>query len=435
VGFGLRDRRLSGHRNGQVSERADRQARSKTNPKQKLTAQLTLMRVLHIVFFIAGILLVCATMLSAIRTVVVPRGEKVVLTRLFFLFMRRFFIFGSSRFTSYEARDAVLARFAPTTLMSLPIIWAFGVIAGFGCMFWGIGVRPLGDAFALSGSSITTLGFRNAEEFPALVLAVIEGLIGLGLVALMISFLPTMHTMFRERETLCSLWNIRAGSPPEVGAVIRRFHEVDFLSRMDEIWEQWERWFVINEESHLSYPSLVFFRSPTPYQSWITTAGNVLDTAAFVEAAVDVPPSPRARLCLRSGYVALRRITDYFNIAYDHNPKPDSPISITRREFDQLWEEMEEAGIPLVEDQGQAWKDFAGWRVNYDVPLRTLCVVVDAPYAKWSSDLIEDFKGFRLFRTSRTKRVEFRFIGRHILTGKAFRRRKTSQQKSNENDG
>ena len=366
-----------------------------------------------------------STMLSAIRTVVVPRGERVILTRLFFGLVRRFFHIGSRRIKDYESRDAFLARFAPTALMLLPLIWATGVIIGFGYMFWGAGVRPMTTAFALSGSSLTTLGFRDAGGFLPLSLAVTEALIGLGLVALLISFLPTIHGMFREREVLCSLWNIRAGSPPEVGVVLRRFNDVDFLDKLGETWEQWERWFVVNEESHLSYPSLVFFRSPTPYQSWITTAGNVLDTAAFVEAAVDLPPSPRAQLCLRSGYVALRRITDYFDIEYDHDPMPTAPISVTRREFDLLWEELEEAGLPLVEDQDQAWKDFAGWRVNYDVPLRALCAVVEAPYAKWSSNLAEDFRGFRLFRSGRTRRVKLSFIGRRLTKGNSFRRRKS----------
>ena len=359
-------------------------------------------------------------MLSAIRTVVVPRGERVILARVFFALMRRVFIWFSKFFKHYEARDEVMARYAPTTLMLLPIVWAAGVIVGFGYMFWGAGVRPMTDAFALSGSSITTLGFRNAEEFSTLGLAVVEGLIGLGLVALLISFLPTMHSMFRERETLCTLWNIRAGSPPEVSIVLKRFHAVGYLDKMNEIWEQWERWFVVNEESHLNYPSLVFFRSPTPYQSWITTAaGNVLDTAAFVEAAVDLPPSPRAQLCLRSGFVALRRIADYFNISYDHDPAPDAPISITRREFDQLWEELAAAGVPLVDDQNQAWRDFAGWRVNYDVPLRALCAVVDAPSAKWSSDNIDELKGVRMYRSTAAKRVEIRYLGRRLKRRKA----------------
>ena len=37
-------------------------------------------------------------------------------------------------------------------------------------------------------------------------------------------------------------------------------------------------------------------------------------------------------------------------------------------------------------DRDQAWRDFAGWRVNYDTVLLSLASMVTAPYAKWSSD-------------------------------------------------
>lgn len=59
-----------------------------------------------------------------------------ILTRLFFGLVRRFFHIGSRRIKDYESRDAFLARFAPTALMLLPLIWATGVIIGFGYMFW-----------------------------------------------------------------------------------------------------------------------------------------------------------------------------------------------------------------------------------------------------------------------------------------------------------
>ena len=37
-------------------------------------------------------------------------------------------------------------------------------------------------------------------------------------------------------------------------------------------------------------------------------------------------------------------------------------------------------------DREQAWQDFGGWRVNYDVPLVALAGLTMAPVAPWSSD-------------------------------------------------
>jgi hypothetical protein len=41
-------------------------------------------------------------------------------------------------------------------------------------------------------------------------------------------------------------------------------------------------------------------------------------------------------------------------------------------------------------DRDQAWRDFNGWRVNYDASLVGLARVTMAPPAIWSSDRYED---------------------------------------------
>ena len=55
-------------------------------------------------------------------------------------------------------------------------------------------------------------------------------------------------------------------------------------------------------------------------------------------------------------------------------------------EFTEVYDRLEAAGVPLKPDREQAWRDFAGWRVNYDTVLLTLAGLVMAPYAPWSSD-------------------------------------------------
>ena len=94
-----------------------------------------------------------------------------------------------------------------------------------------------------------------------------------------------------------------------------------------------------------------------------------------------------AHLCLRAGYLALRRISNLFDIDYDPDPHfPETPISIAEEEFHAACEALAAAGVPLKEDRQQAWLDFAGWRVNYDAPLVALAALTKAPYAPWSSD-------------------------------------------------
>ena len=142
------------------------------------------------------------------------------------------------------------------------------------------------------------------------------------------------------------------------------------------------------QETHVSHPSLAFFRSPQPDHSWVTAGGAVLDAASLLVSTVDVDREVRAELCIRAGYLCLRRICDFFRISYDPDPRPDDPISVSREEYDVAFAQLRAAGLPLKDDREQAWRAFAGWRVNYDRVLRALAVLTVAPVAPWSSDRI-----------------------------------------------
>lgn len=136
----------------------------------------------------------------------------------------------------------------------------------------------------------------------------------------------------------------------------------------------------------MSTPSLVYFRSPQPGRSWVTAAGAVLDAASLLVAAIDLERQPQAELCIRAGYIALRRISDFYGLPYDPNPRPEDAISIARAEFDSACDRFAAAGASLRPDRDQAWRDFAGWRVNYDAVLLGLASLTLAPHAPWSSD-------------------------------------------------
>ena len=79
----------------------------------------------------------------------------------------------------------------------------------------------------------------------------------------------------------------------------------------------------------------------------------------------------------------LRRIAAYFHVVFDPTPSPLDATSIARARFDQALAVLEAAGVPLVEDRDQAWRDFNGWRVNYDTVLRALERLTMAPTPWW----------------------------------------------------
>jgi hypothetical protein len=195
-----------------------------------------------------------------------------------------------------------------------------------------------------------------------------------------------MYGAFSDREAAVTMLEVRAGTPPSAVEMIARSHRIQGMNYLTELWEQWEQWFAELEESHTSLAALVFFRSPEPQHSWLTAAGTVLDCAALYTSTVDVPRNPPAELCIRGGYLALRAIADFYRLSYDHNPNPTDPISVTRQEFDEAYDQLADYGVPLKPDRDQCWRDFAGRRVNYDAVLIKLAGLTMAPYAPWISD-------------------------------------------------
>ncbi|MBN9386782.1 MAG: hypothetical protein J0I20_01915 [Chloroflexi bacterium] len=344
------------------------------------------MIVLQIGAFLLGMSLVLVTVASAIRTFVLPRSARDTISRTVFLAIRKIFNLITRRATTYEQRDQVMAYYVPVALLALEVYWLFQILLGYLCMFWALNSQDWNSAFTDSGSSLLTLGFAPLNGFFSIVLAFSEALLGLVMVALLIAYLPTMYSAFSRRELAVTLLEVRAGSPPSAVEMLVRFHTLRRLELLNQVWVDWEVWFAELAESHTTFGALSFFRSPEPNHSWITAAGAVLDAASLFNAVVDIKRDPQADLCIRAGYISLRRIADYFKLPFDPTPSPDDPISVTRGEFDEAVARLAENNVPLKADLNQAWHDFAGWRVNYDVPLLRLAAITMAPEAPWSSD-------------------------------------------------
>jgi hypothetical protein len=341
---------------------------------------------IRIAAFAVGVILVVWTLSSAIRSFVLPRSDNVFLTRLVFQSLFRLFQLRLYWARTYAQRDRVMALFSPIGLLLLPVVWLACITLGYMAMFWAVGVRPWYGAFWLSGSSLLTLGFAPVDNLAQMILAFSEAMIGLGMIALLIAYLPAMYTAFTERESAVSMLEIRAGAPPSAVEMIKRMHRIKGLEYLSEVWPKWESWFVYLEQTHTSLIPLVFFRSPHTGQSWVVAAGTVLDAAALTASTLDIPRDPHADLCIRSGYLALRHIVDFFGFPHNRNPNPGDSISVTRAEFDAVCDQLIGAGVPLKPDLDQAWHDFAGWRVNYDIVLRILAGLTMAPEAPWSGD-------------------------------------------------
>jgi hypothetical protein len=334
----------------------------------------------------AGIVVVAVVLTSAVHTLIVPRNLRPTLVRLVFTTVRRVFNLVVRRLDTYEARDRVMAQYGPVALLTLLLTWLLMSGAGYTLIIWATSERGWRESFYSAGSSLLTLGFANPGDFPSVNAEFAAATTGIALIALLMAYLPSIYGAFSRREALVSKLAVRAGSPPSAVELLQRTHRIEWLEELGPFFAEWETWFAEIGEAHTSMASLNFFRSPRRDRSWLTAGGAVLDSASLTLAAIDVPYEPRAGLCIRSGYLALREIADFFGIPYDPDPAPGDPISIAREEFDEALARLGAIGVPLKTDRDQAWRDFTGWRVNYDAPLLALCGLTMAPYAPWSSD-------------------------------------------------
>ncbi len=345
-------------------------------------------------FFAAGLWLLGFTFISVVRTFVVPRSEKVLLTRLVFGGMRILFnrIVGFSR--SYLFRDQLMALYAPLGLLALTVTGITLMFTAYWAMFIGLGLDGA-TAWALSGSFLLTLGSASGQSLPCNLLGYTESVIGLIMIALLVSFLPTIYTAFSKREVLVTRLEFRAGSPPSGVEFLARLYRLGEVLHLEAQWPIWENWFVEVEESHTSLFPLALFRSPKPHRSWVNAAGAVLDAAALALSTVDGPPNYHAEMCYLAGVSALGGITGFFDLraspaAADTTAAEragaglQEPISVTEEQYKLACLKLGAQGVPLRRDREQAWQDFRKYRSGYDRSLLALAALTMAPEGTWS---------------------------------------------------
>lgn len=363
------------------------------------------MDAIKVLIFVAGLAIVLVAITSAVRTFVVPRGAKPdFLTRAVFGVMR-FVVVGPFLHVSRRRREIALTYFAPIALLTLPVAWLGCVLLGYTAIYFALGAGSWVDSIIVSRLSLLYLG-ANVNTLPAgTFVAFSETVLSLVLAAILVSYLPAIYGAFSQREEAVTGLETRAGAIPSPVPMLTRYHLIQGLDQVGEMWPTWQAWFETVEETHTALIPLVFYRSPQPHRSWITASGAVMDTAAFVSSTVDRPRDPQAELCIRAGYLCLRRIAVLFGIPFSDDPTPDDPISITRQEFEIAYEELKEVGVPLKEDRDRAWRDFRGWRVNYDAVLIGLAALTAAPPGHWSSDRFPRTPSQLLFVERTSKRA------------------------------
>ena len=330
----------------------------------------------------AGVVLVILTLSAAVRSFVLPRNEVVRLNVTVSRLLRLLFDLATRLTDSYERRDRIMAHYAPVALVALPVVWLTLVNAGYTLLFWSLDAGDWGKSYKLSGSSLLTLGTSKDNSMVLNILSFSEATLGLLLLTLLISYLPTLYQSFSRREVLVARLELRAGTPVSALGLLRWLNSSGSLLDDDAEWAEWERWFVEIEESHTSLPILSFFRSPQPGRSWVSTAGLILETANLVFSTLEIKQSRQMELTFTAGCLALNRVYRFFDEKAGAEPLAAAAAPAEAGQaarFRAVCDELAAAGFAVMSDRAAAWAQFRASRCRYAPALAYLSQLMMAP--------------------------------------------------------
>ncbi|NTW00092.1 MAG: hypothetical protein HGA19_02165 [Oscillochloris sp.] len=339
-----------------------------------------------------GLALILITWRSIITTIILPRFNKSFITFATWHAVRSVFLCVADRQSTYEHKDRILALLGPVALLATLVSWMSMFLLGYGLMFWPLIDGSFSDCLRLAGSSFFTLGLADAPQSGPTILEFTAAATGMIIVALQIGYLPTIYSAYNRRETLVTALSSRAGVPPWGPELLARHQLVQGMATLPALFAAWEIWAADIRESHASYPWLMSFRSPDALESWVMSLLAVLDAAALYLAVAPSQAPPEARQCLRSGYVTLRLLARISGTRVNEDPRPDDPIELSFAAFMRGIEHMRAAGVPMEQPAEDAWRDYHGWRVNYEAAIYVIADFIVAAPAPWA--------GQRRFMTS-----------------------------------
>ncbi|MGD0440268.1 MAG: hypothetical protein ABSB52_06530 [Acidimicrobiales bacterium] len=337
--------------------------------------------------FVIGVLVVAFATVSLVTTFVLPRGGSRFqgLAMLVSRIVRRGFLLAARPVASFARKDGLLAAVGPVALIAQLAAFLGLYILGYGLVQWPW-TKSFPAGLREAAASLFSVGLVHASTTGNDAVVVLAGATGAIAVALQIGYLPAIYQAFNRREALVTLMESRAGVPAWGPEVLMRHQLVGITDALPRLYGDWELWAADLAESHISYPVLLWFRSPEPGFSWIISLLAVLDAAAMHLSLNPTNAPSEARMCLRMGFTALRRIAQTLHWDFDKDPSPTGDIQLTYEEFAYAVNLVKETGFPTERATEEAWRHFRGWRVNYESLAYRLADHVVAPRAPWSGE-------------------------------------------------
>ncbi len=329
---------------------------------------------------IVGLSIIAGTIVSVVKTLVVPRRAWSLVPRTVEATTTWVFMKIARRMRSYDLIDRFLGFLGPSVLILQLLVWLGLLVLGFALL-----LIPSTDTFALavahSGSSTFTLGITSRDPGATTAIDVVAGASGLIVIALTIAYLPAIYQVIGRRSVLSKQLGNRVAAPAWGPQILLAHHAADAMDVLPSLYADWDRWACEVADGHTKYPVLNQFRLPRSRHHWMVSLVAMMDAAAFDLSVRSAAPS-HARLFLQSGEATI--IHDLAPPLRIPTTSSEAPV-VTRDEFVVAYRTLAEAGYPCDVSLDPAWTSFAERRGHY---VGTACQILDAvvaPEAPWTS--------------------------------------------------
>jgi hypothetical protein len=248
-----------------------------------------------------------------------------------------------------QSGDTLLGIYGPFALLLDLALWVLGLMIGWACLQWaghaqlGLAHGDFGAALYFSAATFVSSGTGglHSSDTWARVIQVLDAASGLGVLTIVIAYLPSLYQAFSRRETTVSQLDARAGSPPSAGRLLVRAATRGGWPAVNDYLHTWEEWSAELMETHLSYPQLAFFRSQHVNQNWLSALCTILDTCALAVSAAPKGTVEDARFTFA---ISRHAVAD---LAYTFRAKPvdPDPDRLPPADFDALLATLAATGV------------------------------------------------------------------------------------------
>ena len=388
--------------------------------------------------FIIGLFIVAASMISLLRTVIVPRPLRSSLSG-FVMWVVWWVTRGISTLRrTYAGRDQVLAWTGPIMILMMLLTWLIGFLVGYAMLIYGISGMDFSQAMRQSGSSLLTLGFAGGTTENQTIIDFVAATTGPIIIAMLIGYLPTVFQTYLEREVLVTTISTVGGEPSWGPEYLARAAMAETQDQIPRLFDQWAEWAARLRLTHMTYPTLMYVRGSRANRHYVVSLLAMLDAAALkISLSKSDERHDAYRLLLQGAaafeslYIVLgpqKKGRHRIPILGDYMP-PKVPVApadshipawnadlravhaasaadsslartrlhtlqlgldrpristLTRDQFDHAVTMMQEAGFEVERDLDEAWMMFRNIRKEYEYPAYGMARKLDVVPAPWS---------------------------------------------------